>query len=399
MKKLCGQILSNVQEGFTELHIEPFGNELRVRGRRDGVLSAIMTLPLEKANGVVAEFKLLASMSIDEKRLPMDGIGQVKLEGTSYFVEVSSVPVSHQKGQGEKLKIVLYPDSPKPYLKLSGLGLEPAQIAHFKHALENPHGMILATGHFLSGKSTTLYACLAELDSEKSLSATAEYSPQNFLPGVTQIEIKPEIGLSMASALRLLVRHKVENILLGDMLDLETAELAFRASLTGHLILAPTSTECAAAAFGRLGNKGIDPYYLTEAILLVANQRLVRKICPACKIEKMVTSDQCTHFKIDSDLLRRLEFPFGSTLCLPAYEGKGCDRCGGTGYQGVTGVFEVLPTSPELKKLVLGDYSKDAIRKLAAEQGMLNIREAALKKVLQGITTFGELIRRGIDHT
>ncbi|NLI79657.1 MAG: type IV-A pilus assembly ATPase PilB [Candidatus Riflebacteria bacterium] len=387
--RLCHLVIAQaVQSGASDIHIEPHEKDLRVRYRQDGMLQTVMQPPKKAAAAIASRIKIMASLNIAEKRLPQDGRIKLKVHQRNIDLRVSIIPVMW----GEKIVMRIL-DQSSLKVKLEDLGFEPGTLARFKAGIAAPYGIVLVTGPTGSGKTTTLYSALATLNTAERNVLTAEDPVEYMLPGINQLQCRSEIGLTFAGALRSFLRQDPNIIMVGEIRDFETAEIAIKASMTGHLVLSTLHTNDAPGTIGRLTNMGIEPFMITTSVLLVQAQRLVRRICKECKTEIKPRAEQLAQLGITPELLRRLDLPHLNERNLLFYRGKGCEACNNAGLRGRVGVYEVLAMTERLRELILNGGSTDDIRRQAVEDGMLSLRESALRKALLGQTTIEEVVR------
>ncbi len=387
--RLCNHVISQaVQRGISDIHFEPFERDLRIRYRQDGMMQDAMHLPRKAAAAVTSRVKIMASLNIAEKRLPQDGRIKAKVAQKNVDIRVSVLPVIW----GEKIVMRLL-DQSSLKVNLEDLGFEPGTLQRFRTGIQAPYGIVLVTGPTGSGKTTTLYSALTTLNTIERNILTAEDPVEYMLPGVNQVQCRPEIGLDFPAALRSFLRQDPNIIMVGEIRDLETAEIAIKASMTGHLVLSTLHTNDAPSTIGRITNMGIEPFMVSTSVLLIQAQRLVRKICKDCRFEIRPRAEQIAQFGITPELLRRLELPHLNEKTLLFYRGKGCEACNQTGMKGRVGVYEVLTMSERLREMILTGGSTDDIRRQAVEEGMLSLRESALRKALLGITSIEEVVR------
>lgn len=367
-----------IKVGASDIHIEPYKERLRVRYRIDGVLYEVASPPKKVQNAIVSRIKVISRLDIAERRLPQDGRAKVRLEDKEVDLRVSTLPTTF----GEKVVMrILDPES--LCLDLTKLGFEPSTISLYQKGIKTPYGIILVTGPTGCGKSTTLYSSIKELNSPDKNILTIEDPVEYVLDGINQVQVKPEIGLDFASGLRAFVRQDPDIILVGEIRDRETAEVAIQAALTGHLVFSTLHTNDAPGAVTRLVNMGVEPFLITSTVIMCVAQRLVRMICPRCKEPYKVSRQSMEDFGI------KVEGKGDVTL----YRGRGCNNCAGIGYKGRIGIFEVMMMDPEIEELILAREPTSVIREKAREHGMMTLREAAAKKVLDGVTTIEELLR------
>ncbi|MBI3778757.1 MAG: type II secretion system ATPase GspE [Gammaproteobacteria bacterium] len=367
-----------VREGASDIHIEPFETRSVVRYRIDGVLRDIVE-PQRALHGViVSRVKIMASLDIAEKRMPQDGRITLRLAGRPVDVRVSTVPTGH----GERVVLRLL-DKQAGRLNLTGLGMADDTLKTLVGLINQPHGIILVTGPTGSGKTTTLYAALGKLDSTQHNIMTVEDPIEYDLDGVGQIQVNPKIELTFARALRSILRQDPDIIMIGEIRDLETAQIAVQASLTGHLVLATLHTNDAVGAVTRLVDMGVEPFLVASSLIGVLAQRLVRKICPACRQTRAP----------DAAELRLLTVNGSEPRSLPIYVPVGCAACANTGYQGRTGIYELLTVDDSLRSLIHDGASEGKLRDYARTRGMHTIRDDGLRWVRAGATSLEEVLR------
>ena len=381
--RLVDYIISNaVRERASDIHIEPREDRLDIRYRIDGILHNIISPPRNLQNAIISRIKILADMDIAERRLPQDGRFTIKLEFREVDLRVSTLPTTY----GEKIVIRLLRKGPLS-LNLEDLGFEPESVEVFKKYILRPYGMILLTGPTGSGKTTTLYAALNQITSSEKNIVTVEDPVEYQLKGVYQMQANPPIGLTFAAGLRAILRQDPDIIMVGEIRDYETAEMAVRAALTGHLVFSTLHTNDAVGTIVRLVNMGTEPFLVCSALSMSVAQRLVRKICPECKEPVAFSSDMLAGVGLDPQ-----------DPGIRFYQGRGCPKCKGTGYFGRTGIFEILEVNQRIKDLVLQGALPETIHHVAVEQGMATLRQCAVRKVLSGVTTFAEVLRVCIEE-
>jgi general secretion pathway protein E len=363
----------------SDIHIEPFEQTLKVRLRIDGVLQDINAPPVKSTAAVISRIKIMAKLNIAERRLPQDGRIKVQMLGKELDLRVSTIPTMY----GESVVIRLL-DKESTVFDFESLGFSGNHLYQFIDVLAQPHGIILITGPTGSGKSTSLYAALKLLNTSERKIITVEDPVEYQLEGINQIQAKPQIGLTFASALRSIVRQDPDVIMIGEMRDLETAKIAVQSALTGHLVLSTLHTNDAAGGITRLLDMGLEEYLLTSTVNGILAQRLVRKLCPECK-ESYVASP----LVVEDRHLRRF-VPEGDVVL---YKPGGCPACGGLGYRGRLAIIEFLPMTDPIRKLIMAHEEAGAIQKLAIEQGMATMGDDGLRKAIQGITTLEEVMR------
>jgi general secretion pathway protein E len=362
----------------SDIHFEPFENQFRIRYRVDGVLHDAESPPKRLQAALVSRVKIMAKMNIAERRLPQDGRIMVKVKGKEIDFRVSTVPTIH--GESVVLRIL---DKTSILLDIEKLGFPHDTLKDFDQSIQNPHGIILVTGPTGSGKTTTLYCALERINSPDKKIVTVEDPVEYQLRGVNQIQVKPAIGLSFANALRSIVRQDPDVILIGEIRDGETAEIAIHSALTGHLVFSTLHTNDAASATTRLMDMGIEDYLLSSTLIGILAQRLVRVVCPHCQ----------EPYAPEEGLLQQLGVSSGEASKIHLVRAKGCFECGFTGYKGRTGIFEFLKVTDEIRALVLGKKDSQVIKEAARRKGMRTLREDGWLRVKEGKTTVQELLR------
>lgn len=362
-----------IEERASDIHIEPFKDKIVLRYRIDGVLHEVPPPANYLRQAIISRIKILSKLDIAEKRLPQDGAFMVKIGEKVVDIRVSIIPTIY----GEKAVLRILDKSQVP-LDLKELGFESKELEIFRKAIHSPYGLVFLTGPTGSGKTTTLYAALNEIKSPKINILTVEDPVEYRFEGINQVQVKPHIGLTFANALRAFLRQDPDVILVGEVRDLETAEICIRASLTGHLVLSTVHTNDAPTAIGRLIDIGVERYLLAPSLILVAAQRLVRKLCAQCKEPYEPTKEFMQRNKIVNNIL---------------YKPRGCDACNHTGYKGRIGIYEVMPISERIRALIEKGSGTDILREAARQEGMLTLWEAGMQKVAQGITDVEEVIR------
>jgi len=378
--KLCNHLLlSAIQQGASDIHVEPYEKSYRVRFRIDGVLHEEMSPPVKLKAALSSRLKIMAHLDIAERRLPQDG--RIKLKVGEYKemdFRVSVLPTLF----GEKIVLRLL-DKSNLQLDMTKLGFEPDQLADFKSAIECPYGMVLVTGPTGSGKTTTLYSALSELNTLTDNICTAEDPVEFNLPGINQVQMHEDIGLNFAAALRSFLRQDPDIIMIGEIRDFETAEIAIKAALTGHLVLSTLHTNDAPSTITRLLNMGVEPFLVTASVQLVQAQRLVRKICANCKQPTPTPKDE----------LKALGATDEEIETVTCQRGVGCQVCGGSGYKGRVALYEVMPFKDALKELVLQGAAAVEIKAEAIRQGMRTLRMSGVRKICEGVTSVDEVAR------
>ena len=368
-----------IETRASDIHIEPFEQSLKVRLRVDGVLQEIDAPNVKSTAAVISRIKIMAKLNIAERRLPQDGRIKVQMLGKELDLRVSTIPTMY----GESVVIRLL-DKENTVLDFAALGFAGRHLQQFIDVLTQPHGIILITGPTGSGKSTTMYAALKQLNTSERKIITVEDPVEYQMEGVNQIQAKPQIGLTFASALRSIVRQDPDVIMIGEMRDLETARIAVQSALTGHLVLSTLHTNDAAGGITRLLDMGLEEYLLTSTVNGILAQRLVRKLCPVCKVGTIAAPE------IVKDLRLQRFAPDGDIVL---YKPVGCSACAGMGYRGRLAIIEFLPMTDPVRKLIMAHEEAGAIQKLAIAEGMQTLYENGLVKVIQGVTTLEEVMR------
>jgi type IV pilus assembly protein PilB len=376
--RLCNAVLLNaIKKRASDIHIEPYEKQMRVRYRIDGVLHEEMHPPLKLKNAISSRFKIMSALDIAERRLPQDGRIKLKLgKGKEMDFRVSVMPTLF----GEKICMRLL-DKSNLQLDMMKLGFEEKQLRDFKWAISQPYGMVLVTGPTGSGKTTTLYSALAELNTEDTNISTAEDPVEYNLYGINQCQMHDDIGLNFAAALRCFLRQDPDIIMVGEIRDFETAEIAIKAALTGHLVLSTLHTNDAPSTVSRLLNMGVEPFLVTGALNLVLAQRLARKACAECKAPTTV----------EPQVLREVGFTEEQIRTAQLVKGKGCTTCGGSGYKGRVALYEVMPLTDALKEMVLQGCSTAELKEQMMRQGIWTLRMSGIDKACKGVTTVDEI--------
>ncbi|MFZ1925097.1 MAG: ATPase, T2SS/T4P/T4SS family, partial [Solirubrobacteraceae bacterium] len=375
--KLVNQIVAQAVElGASDVHMAPDGHEVRVRVRVDGILQDITTVPRRMAAGVVSRVKIMAELDISERRLPQDGRVSLTVDSRHIDLRVVTLPSVH--GESIVMRIL---DKDSVVMKLEKLGMADAERERFERAFHETHGAVLVTGPTGSGKSTTLYAALLALNTPEKNIITVEDPVEYQIAGLTQVQVSSKAGLTFATGLRAMVRADPDIIMVGEIRDRETAQIAVESALTGHLVLSTLHTNDAPSAITRLTEMGIEPFLVASALDCVLAQRLARMLCSNCKQRTIVPAE----------VLR--DNGYKAIVDLEAYEPNGCRRCAGTGYRGRLGLYEVMTLSSEIRNLTLERRSADEIREVAIREGMRRLRDDGLEKVRQGLTSIAEIAR------
>ena len=382
--KLVNLILNEaIKRKASDIHLEPYERIFRVRFRTDGVLQEFMKPPMKLKNAIISRAKIMAKLDIAERRLPQDGRIKMKFgKDKEMDFRVSVLPTLY----GEKVVMRLL-DKSNLQLDMTKLGFEEKPLAEFKESIHKPFGMVLVTGPTGSGKTTTLYSALAELNQISENISTAEDPVEFNLMGINQVQMHEEIGLTFASSLRSFLRQDPDIIMVGEIRDFETAEIAIKAALTGHLVLSTLHTNDAPSTINRLLNMGIEPFLVASSVNLIAAQRLARKICEFCK----------QPLQVSPQMLLNLGVPPDEVSAFVCYKGTGCGRCSNTGYKGRIALYEVMPIRDEIRELILQGASAMEIKKEAMRMGMKTLRQTALTKLKEGITTVEEVLKSTVE--
>ena len=378
-------LMSAISKGASDIHIEPYEKEYRVRYRVDGILYNIMAPPLKMRDAITSRVKIMAKLDIAEKRLPQDGRIKIRFSdaGTQKDIDfrVSCLPTLF----GEKIVMRLL-DKGKLMLDMTKLGFEQESLTKLETQIQKPWGMVLVTGPTGSGKTNTLYSSIAKLNSPETNIMTAEDPVEFNLPGINQVQVRENIGLNFAAALRSFLRQDPNIILVGEIRDFETAEIAVKAALTGHLVLSTLHTNDAPSTISRLMNMGIEPFLVASSLNLVCAQRLVRRVCVNCKVDDSHAPPA----------LEQVGFAPADAAAVVPKKGTGCEKCNNTGYKGRVGLYEVMEVTDELRELILVGASALEIRRKAIEEGMITLRGSGLRKVKDGVTTIEEVLRETV---
>ena len=378
-------LVDSLRRGASDIHVEPYEKELRIRFRIDGVLYDVMHPPLKLRDALISRIKIMSKLDISEKRLPQDGRIKIKVKVDSRSREldfrVSTLPTLF----GEKVVLRLL-DKQNLMLDMTKLGFEPESLVKFKRNISKPYGMVLVTGPTGSGKTNTLYSALQSLNTIQTNIMTAEDPVEFNLPGINQVQMKEQIGLNFAAALRSFLRQDPNIVLVGEIRDFETAEIAIKAALTGHLVLSTLHTNDAPSTISRLMNMGIEPFLVATSVNLIQAQRLIRRVCKDCKQEHQTPPEA----------LIEVGFSTEEAKTLKTFKGKGCSTCNNTGYKGRIGLYEVMEITDEIRELILIGASALELRKKAIDDGMITLRESGLHKIRGGVTTPEEVVRETV---
>jgi type IV pilus assembly protein PilB len=378
-------LVDALRRGASDIHVEPYEKELRIRFRIDGVLYDVMRPPLKMRDALISRIKIMSKLDISEKRLPQDGRIKIKVKVDARSREldfrVSTLPTLF----GEKVVLRLL-DKENLMLDMTKLGFEPESLVKFQRNISKPYGMVLVTGPTGSGKTNTLYSALQSLNTVQTNIMTAEDPVEFNLMGINQVQMKEQIGLNFAAALRAFLRQDPNIILVGEIRDFETAEIAIKAALTGHLVLSTLHTNDAPSTISRLMNMGIEPFLVATSVNLIQAQRLIRRVCKDCKREHPTPPEA----------LMEVGFTAEDAKALTTFKGKGCATCNNTGYKGRIGLYEVMEVNDEIRELILIGASSLELRKKAIEDGMITLRESGLQKIRAGLTTLEEVVRETV---
>ena len=378
-------LVDALRRGASDIHVEPYEKELRIRFRIDGVLYDVMHPPLKLRDALISRVKIMSKLDISEKRLPQDGRIKIKVKVDSRSREldfrVSTLPTLF----GEKVVLRLL-DKQNLMLDMTKLGFESESLTKFQRNISKPYGMVLVTGPTGSGKTNTLYSALQSLNTIETNIMTAEDPVEFNLMGINQVQMKEQIGLNFAAALRSFLRQDPNIILVGEIRDFETAEIAIKAALTGHLVLSTLHTNDAPSTISRLMNMGIEPFLVATSVNLIQAQRLIRRVCKDCKVEHPTPPEA----------LVEVGFTPQEAKTLKTYKGKGCSTCNSTGYKGRIGLYEVMEVTDDIRELILIGASALELRKKAIDDGMITLRESGLHKIRSGVTTIEEVVRETV---
>ncbi len=378
-------LVDSLRRGASDIHVEPYEKDFRIRFRIDGILYDVMHPPLKMRDALISRLKIMSKLDISEKRLPQDGRIKIKVKIDSRSREldfrVSTLPTLF----GEKVVLRLL-DKDKLMLDMTKLGFEESSLEIFKRNVAKPYGMVLVTGPTGSGKTNTLYSALQSLNTIETNIMTAEDPVEFNLHGINQVQMKEQIGLNFATALRSFLRQDPNIVLVGEIRDFETAEIAIKAALTGHMVLSTLHTNDAPSTISRMVNMGIEPFLVATSVNIIQAQRLIRRVCSECKEKQEVPAEVLMEIGFAEDEVSELEI----------FKGKGCQRCNDTGYKGRVGLFEVMEITDELRELILIGASAIELRKKAVEFGMVTLRESGLYKIRAGVTTIEEVVKETV---
>jgi len=381
--KLVNSLISDaVAKGASDIHIEPYEKQLRVRYRIDGMLHEMMSPPFKMKAAIISRLKIMAELDIAEKRVPQDGRIKIRMQNKSIDLRVSTLPTIF----GEKIVMRIL-DQSNLEIDLTRLGFHQLALAKFLNAIESPYGMVLVTGPTGSGKSTTLYSALSKINRPHANIMTAEDPVEYNLAGINQVNVNEDIGLSFAAALKAFLRQDPNIVMVGEIRDLETASIATKAALTGHLVLSTLHTNDAASSVNRMIDMGIEPFLVSSSVIMIVAQRLVRRLCDKCKEPA----------KMHPEALRELGI-METPDELSIYEARGCVSCNETGYRGRVGLYEVMDVGPVVRELIIERASTALIKKKAIEEGMMTLRQDGLEKFKRGDTSLEEVLRETTNH-
>ncbi|MBM3860267.1 MAG: type II secretion system protein GspE [Verrucomicrobia bacterium] len=371
-------LVQAIKDRASDIHIEPFEKQLRLRYRIDGVLYDSTAPPKSIQSALTSRIKIMSTLDIAERRLPQDGRFRIRIGGRDVDLRVSVLPTVH----GEKI-VMRVLDKGTLNTNLDSFGMDPDDLARFKMAIDAPHGMMLMTGPTGSGKTSTLYAVLTQLNTPDVNIITVEDPVEYQMLGINQVQVKPEIGLTFASGLRSILRQDPDIVMVGEIRDSETADIAVKAALTGHLVLSTLHTNDAPGAIARLVDMGIEPFLVSSSLLMVCAQRLMRKICPHCK----------EAIQVPPDAIKRLGLSPNEVAGSTFYRGHGCSRCKETGFMGRMAILEVLSVTDAMREQILHNTSAQVVRELALKEGMKTLKTAGLNKAKAGLTSVDEVLR------
>jgi type IV pilus assembly protein PilB len=382
IKKLLNMVmLLAIRDQASDIHFEPFEDEFKIRVKADGVLYEMVPPPRHLANAIVSRIKVMSNLDIAERRLPQDGRIELNVGGNNVDLRVSVLPTLF--GEAVVMRVL---DRTVVALDLNKIGMDAALLSQFRKVLHRPNGIMLVTGPTGSGKTTTLYSALNELNDTETKIITSEDPIEYDIEGIIQVPVNPDVGVTFANVLRAILRHDPDKILVGEIRDYETAEIAVQSSLTGHMVFSTLHTNDAPSAITRLRDMGVPAFLITATVEAILAQRLVRRICTECR----------TQFSPSDELLMELQLPLNTARKYKFYYGKGCPRCNNSGYKGRIGIYEFLIMSDEIRDAIAAEASGDDIRDIARQQGMTTLREAGLKLIFDGLTTIDEIVRETV---
>lgn len=382
IRKLLNMVLLlAIRDQASDIHFEPFEDEFKIRVKADGVLYEMVPPPRHLANAITTRIKVMANLDIAERRLPQDGRIELNVGGNSVDLRVSVLPTMF--GESVVMRVL---DRTVVQLDLNKIGLDATTLSRFRQCLHTPNGIVLVTGPTGSGKTTTLYSALNELNDIETKIITTEDPVEYEIEGLLQVPVNHDIDVTFANVLRAILRHDPDVILVGEIRDYETAETAIQSALTGHLVFSTLHTNDAPSTITRLRDMGIAPFMITATVEAILAQRLVRRICSECR----------TEFEPSDELLMELQLPIEQARQYRFYYGKGCARCNNSGYKGRCGLYELMNVTDDIRDMIAANASSDEIRNMARSQGMTTLREAGLKLIFDGVTTIDEVVRETI---
>ncbi len=382
IRKLLNMVmLLAIKDQASDIHFEPFEDEFKIRVRADGVLYEVVPPPRHLANAIVSRIKVMAELDIAERRLPQDGRIELNVGGNPVDLRVSVLPTMF--GESVVMRVL---DRTVVQLDLNKIGMDPHTLSGFREVIRRSNGIVLVTGPTGSGKTTTLYSALNELNDIETKIITTEDPIEYDIDGLVQVPVNPDIEVTFANVLRAILRHDPDKILVGEIRDYETAEIAVQSALTGHLVFSTLHTNDAPTAITRLRDMGVPPFLITATVEAVLAQRLVRRICVECR----------TEFEPSDELLLELQLPIEQARQYQFYYGKGCQRCNNSGYKGRTGIYELMNITDDIRDMITSDASIDDMRNMSRSQGMTTLREAGLKLIFDGMTTIDEVVRETV---
>ena len=382
IRKLLNMVLLlAIKDKASDIHFEPFEDEFKIRVKADGILYEMVPPPRHLANAITTRIKVMANLDIAERRLPQDGRIELNVGGNPVDLRVSVLPTMF--GESVVMRVL---DRTVVQLDLNKIGIDANNLSRFREAMNNPNGIVLVTGPTGSGKTTTLYSALNELNDIETKIITTEDPIEYDIEGLIQVPVNPDIDVTFATVLRAILRHDPDKILVGEIRDFETAEVAIQSALTGHLVFSTLHTNDSPSTIARLRDMGVPPFMITATVEAILAQRLVRRICTDCR----------TEFEPSDELLMELQLPVEQARKYKFYYGKGCPQCNNGGYKGRVGLYELLTITDDIRDLISVNASTDEIRALARSQGMTTLRESGLKLIFDGITTIDEVVRETV---
>jgi type IV pilus assembly protein PilB len=382
IRKLLNMImLLAIKDQASDIHFEPFEDEFKVRVKADGMLYEMVPPPRHLANAMITRIKVMSELDIAERRLPQDGRIELNVGGNQVDLRVSVLPTLF--GESVVMRVL---DRTVVQLDLNKIGMDANTLGQFRSMIKRPNGIVLVTGPTGSGKTTTLYSALNEINDIETKVITTEDPIEYDIDGLIQVPVNPDIDVTFATVLRAILRHDPDTILVGEIRDFETAEVAVQSALTGHLVFSTLHTNDAPSAITRLRDMGIEPFLITACLEGILAQRLVRRICSECR----------TQFEPSDELLMELQLPIQQARKYKFYYGRGCQRCNNSGYKGRTGIHELLDCNDDIRDLISSNANVDEIRNFARSQGMITLRESGLRLIFDGVTTIDEIVRETV---